>query len=241
MSSATHARRLGPLAAVVTGGTDGRGAGDGPVVVLLHGFGAPGDDLVALAGALALPAAVRWVFPAAPLELDGGFGDARAWWLIDLVRLQLDLARGVVTDRSSEIPDGLDAARVAIGGVLDAVRDELGVADERVVLGGFSQGAMLACDVVLRSERVFAGLALLSGTLIARAQWQPRLAARAGLPTLQSHGRADPLLPFAAAERLRDLLRAGGLAVEWHPFDGGHELPRAVLVALADFLRRVAR
>jgi predicted esterase len=52
--------------------------------VLLHGFGAPGDDLLPLAEALDLP--VRFVFPAAPLELGmGGFyGDSRAWWMLDL-------------------------------------------------------------------------------------------------------------------------------------------------------------
>ena len=58
---------LGGLHAVVTGGTDGQGGGDGPVVVLLHGFGAPGDDLVPLTRFLAVPRAVRFVFPAAPL------------------------------------------------------------------------------------------------------------------------------------------------------------------------------
>src|SRR5438552_18316161 len=80
-----RSENLGGLDAVITGGSDGNGGGDGPVIVLLHGFGAPGDDLVPLAEVFAhgLPG-VRWVFPAAPLELPMGFGDARAWWMIDM-------------------------------------------------------------------------------------------------------------------------------------------------------------
>ncbi len=212
--------------------------GDGPprlVVVLLHGFGAPGDDLVSLAEWIDLPG-VAWVFPEAPLALGGMYGDARAWWMIDMARLDRDVARGAHSDRSEEIPEGMAEARGQLIALLDAVRDELGVADERVVLGGFSQGAMLSLDVALRTERAFAGLLLLSGTLLARQEWAPRMAARAGLRVLQSHGRRDAILPWAAAETLRDLLVAAGWRLDWIPFEGGHELPPPLLEELAEFL-----
>ena len=65
--------RLAGLQTVITGGTDGVGGGDGPVVVLLHGFGAPGAALVPLAGALPVPDGTRFVFPAAPLSLAPSF------------------------------------------------------------------------------------------------------------------------------------------------------------------------
>jgi phospholipase/carboxylesterase len=222
----TRRMRLGDLDARITGADKG-----GPVVVLLHGFGAPGDDLVALAEWLDVPAGTRFVFPEAPLELNGLYGDARAWWMIDLE----SLAGGPV-DRSGEVPDGLAPARALMIGLLDAVRDTLGVPDDKVVLGGFSQGAMLSLDVALHTERSFAGLALLSGTLLAERIWAPRMAARRGLAVLQSHGDQDGILSFAAAQRLRDALTAAGLAVEWHPFRGGHEIPPAVLRALGHFL-----
>src|SRR5262249_10583661 len=127
------------------------------------------------------PPGTRWVFPAAPLELGGLYGDARAWWLIDLARLERDLMAGRSTDRAAEVPAGLPEARAAMLAGLDAVRDRLGVPDERVVLGGFSQGAMLSLDVALHTERAFAGLVLMSGTLIAQHEWAPRMAARRGL------------------------------------------------------------
>lgn len=187
-------------------------------VVLLHGFGAPGDDLVDLAGAL--PGA-RCVFPEAPLALAGIYGDARAWWLLDLA--SLDRPR----DRRGELPDGLAAARAQVSALLDAL------AAPRLVLGGFSQGAMLALDVALHRDRPPDALALLSGTLIAEAEWQPRLQRLAGVPVLQAHGEHDPLLPFAVAEELRDRLQAAGARVTWHPFAGGHEVPPDVVAALA--------
>jgi phospholipase/carboxylesterase len=224
--------RLGPLDAVITGDE----SPDGLVCVMLHGFGAPGDDLVALADYFRAPAGTRWIFPAAPTRLGGAYGDARAWWMIDFARLERDMMTGRASDRSAEVPDGLVEARAAMTALLDDVRTRLGVADERVVLGGFSQGSMLSLDVALHTERAFAGLILMSSTLIAEREWAPRMAARRGLRVLQSHGERDPLLPFAAAERLRDLMRAAGMDVTWVPFRGQHEIPPPVVAAAGAFL-----
>src|SRR5215813_12297911 len=87
--------------------------------VLMHGFGAPGDDLVSLAGEIDAP--VRFVFPAAPLELGGLYGDSRAWWLLDLARLERELRSGATTDRSGEVPEGLAPARVQVLRFLDVL------------------------------------------------------------------------------------------------------------------------
>ena len=125
-----------------------------------------------------------------------------------------------------------------LNALLDVAHTELGVAEGKLVLGGFSQGAMLACDVALRSDRPLAGLALLSGTLLAEAEWAPRMAARSVLPILQTHGAQDPLLPHAAAERLRDLLTEAGCSVDWLSFRGGHEIPMAVIDKLTGFIGR---
>ena len=72
-------RLLGGLKVRLTGGMDGNGGGEGPVVMLLHGFGAPGDDLVPLADVIEAPRGTRWLFPEGPLPLNMGFGDSRAW------------------------------------------------------------------------------------------------------------------------------------------------------------------
>ena len=213
------------------------------IAVLLHGFGAPGHDLVPLADELARVAGpgappTRYVFPEAPLELGGGYGrHARAWWLLDLDRIEADLRRGAPRDRSDEVPEGLPAARTQVLRLLDQLEARFGAPGARLVLGGFSQGAMLALDVALHRARPPAGLVLMSGTLINAAEWRPLLPSLRGVPVLLSHGRGDPLLPYSAAETLRDLLGSAGAAVDWHPFVGGHEIPRAVLAAGGTFLR----
>jgi len=204
-------------------------------IVLLHGFGAPGDDLVTLSQVIDAP--VRFVFPEAPLELGGLYGDSRAWWLLDLARLEDELRRGVPRDRRAEIPDGLASARAQLGRLLDQLQARYAVSPDRLVLGGFSQGAMLALDVALHRPAPPAGLVLMSGTLVAESEWQPRLGSLRGVPMLMSHGRADGLLPFAVAETLRDRLRTAGAEVEWLPFVGGHEISSEVLDAIGRFLK----
>jgi phospholipase/carboxylesterase len=204
-------------------------------VVLLHGFGAAGDDLVALAQYLRAPA--RFVFPEAPITLGGQYGDARAWWRLDLARLEQDLRTGNLRDRRSEVPEGLVEVRDQVTFFLEELQAKLSIPDDQLVLGGFSQGAMLSLDVALHRARPPAGLILMSGTLLAEGEWLPRMKTLAGVPIVMSHGEHDQLLPFAVAEILRDHLREAGAAVDWHPFRGGHEIPPAVLEAIAAYLR----
>jgi phospholipase/carboxylesterase len=206
--------------------------------VLLHGFGAPGDDLVGLAGEIDAP--VRLVFPAAPLELGGLYGDARAWWMIDLARLDAEMRRGVPRDRRDEVPDGLVAARDQVIRLIDQLVARFAIADDQLVLGGFSQGAMLSLDVALHRPRPPAGLILMSGTLIAESAWQPRMASLAGVPVMMSHGRDDALLPYSIAELLRDRITEAGAAVDWQSFAGGHAIPSGVIDAVNRLLRRLA-
>lgn len=213
-----------------------RGEGD-LTVVLMHGFGAPGDDLVALADMIETPPGTTLVFPEAlhsmtdlvPMPM---FGEARAWWMIDITRLEEAIATGQMRDLPNEIPEGLGEARDAVNAMLD-VLDPKG----RLVLGGFSQGAMLALDVALRGDRELAGLVLLSGTLLAEREWKPLMPKRAGLRVFQSHGTEDPILPYAIAERLRDELTKSGLDVTFEKFRGGHAIPPSVLRALSGWLR----
>ncbi|HET8579588.1 MAG TPA: hypothetical protein VFL31_01190 [Nitrospiraceae bacterium] len=230
--------RLGGLQVRLVGGSDGRGGGNGPVVVLLHGFGAPGDDLVSIWPALNVPRGTRFLFPEGPLSLHMGFGESRAWWMLDLERRNRDIAAGRARDLSREVPKGLAEARERMMGLVDEAERRLGADPNQFLLGGFSQGAMLACDVVLRTDRPFVGLAILSGTLIAQEEWAPLMPKRRGLPVLQTHGSQDPLLPLFLAEQLRDLLAQAGLAVEWVGFRGAHEIPDLVIDRLGMFIRK---
>jgi len=231
--------QIGGLRTRVTGGTDGKGGGSGPLVLLLHGFGAPGDDLVSLADVLNVPTGTRFVFPEGPLSLSFGPRDARAWWIIDMARIATDQAAGRIRDLSKEIPKGLAPARETMLAFLKEIERQFGADPRKTILGGFSQGAMLSCDVMLQSDRPYAGLVQLSGNLLAQPVWGGRMPKRKGLPVFQSHGMQDEILPYAGAERLRDALSQSGLAVEWHKFRGGHEIPEPVLQRLGVFLTKV--
>lgn len=215
------------------------------VVVLCHGFGAPGTDLVGLAEALVSIepslSTVRFVFPAAPLDLSNlGAGDSRAWWMIDfevIAKLRTANPEALREFRRVE-PEGMSAARKAVHALVGEVMNSSGLPYSKLVLGGFSQGAMISTDVALRLEEAPAGLAVLSGTLLTEDVWRKKATARAGLPVFQSHGRFDEVLPFAAARWLEQLLVEAGLGVNFIEFDGGHEIPLEVLRGLAAFLKR---
>ena len=222
------------------------GARPHTLVVLCHGFGAPGDDLVPIAQMLLRQdpeglAGVRFALPHAPHSLDAiGMPGGRAWWHLDLATLQAAATGRLERDRRDEIPDGLAPARRQLQATIDGLLRDAGLPVSRLVLGGFSQGAMITTDLALRLEEAPAGLCIFSGTLLCRPQWEERAKRRAGLKVVQSHGRQDPLLPFRFAEELRDLLRAADLSVEFVPFNGQHTIPNAAMRAYHTLLTGIA-
>ncbi len=216
------------------------------VVVLCHGFGAPGTDLVPIGSELlslnpGLADSVRIVFPAAPLTLDefGMFG-GRAWWHLDIERLNAAIAGGEFRDLRNDLPEHLPVVREMLLSLVGEVCAETGLPTSKVVLGGFSQGSMLAADVAMRLSESPAALCILSGTLLCESEWRELAANRQGLPVLQSHGHQDPILPFQAAVWLRDMLVESGLDVDFVEFDGGHTIPFEALHRLAALIDRLA-
>lgn len=201
-------------------------------VVICHGFGAPGTDLVPLVNEFLgrsekLRTSARFYFPEGPLDLSSaGMWGARAWWMIDMEALNRAMMDGGFRARSrDERPEGLEEARAMLLKLVDEVKEETGLATSRVALGGFSQGAMLSTDVAMQLEDNPAGLILWSGTLLNEGEWRKLGPRRKGLKVLQTHGRQDALLPYDWAEGLRDMLREVGMEVDFHAFDGPHTVP----------------
>ena len=210
------------------------------LVVFNHGYGASGEDLVPFVPELLEReprlAPVRFAFPAGPLSLGmAAWGDARAWWPLDWMKLStLSRSPEGRQELRNEVPEGMGSARRKLQGCVEALLAGTGLPPERVVLGGFSQGAMLATDLALSWEQRPAALVALSSVLLAAEKWRALAPRRAGLPVIQSHGRQDPILPYSEGEALRDFLTVAGLAVEFIPFDGPHTVH-------PDALDRVAR
>jgi len=197
----------------------------------LHGYGADAADLASLATQMDLSGPLRWLFPDAPFPLSN-FSRGRAWFPIDqeqMLRVQMGLgALEVARTRHS----GFDEAVRALQDFLAAVEAPW----EKLIVGGFSQGAMLALELALRAPAPPLGLFILSGTLLDEAALRQAAPSRKDLKFFQSHGSQDSLLDFEGGRRLHDLLLEAGLDGELVIFNGGHAVPGEVSRALERYL-----
>ena len=130
-------------------------------------------------------------------------------------------------DRAQEPCEGLDASAEAMRGLLRAEHEVVdGIAYNRMVLGGFSQGGALSLWTGLRmggvgSDGALAGVLCMSGYLPRSGTFAPCAAtAAAAVPTLMCHGDADPMVQLKWAEASRDKLQQQGLEVEFVAFPG---------------------
>jgi phospholipase/carboxylesterase len=167
------------------------------LVVLLHGYGADGNDLIDLGRhwAPVLPRAA-FVAPHAP----EGMGYGRQWFPLTM-RDPSEFRRGVV------------AARPALDRFLDAELARHGLDEGRLALVGFSQGTMMALHVGLRRARPPAAVLGYSG-LLAGPEHLDEATARPRLMLV--HGEADDVVPAGALAAAVAALGAAGFAVEWH-------------------------
>jgi phospholipase/carboxylesterase len=223
--------RRGPrLAAIVRGG---KGP---PTLVLLHGYGSSAEKWEPFTQTIALPPKGRFIFPQGPevtVPPDGPVG-GRAWWRLDL---ESHIPAGQsVPDLSATHPEGLVKAASLVEDLLNGLK---GAEKKDVILGGFSQGAMVAGEVAFASDQQIAALVMLSGTIVDESTWKRQFPRRRGLRVFLSHGRQDTMLPFAVAERLHSELVAAGLDVTWCPFNGGHEIPEEAVIALNKFIEQL--
>ena len=215
-----------PGLAVITAGGDGP-----PTLLLLHGFGSSANEWMPFTRTIQWPRPGRFVFPQGPETLESSKGRvARAWWPLELHPF---------TSPPESLPDLSRTRPTGLKPAADAVVLLLQNLDGPLVLGGFSQGAMLASEVAYRSNVPLAGLVLLSGTPVDEQAWKSAYGGRRGLPVFVAHGRADSVLPFSGSDRMRRDLAAAGNRVTWHPFDGDHEIPADVVIALNQFLREL--
>jgi len=198
------------------------------LVILCHGYGADGNDLIGLAPYWQglLPDA-DFISPNAPERCDAGFG--YQWFAIN--RLDpAELYRGVATAAP----------------VLDAFIDEelakRGLDESNLALVGFSQGTMMSLQVGLRRQRALAGIVGFSGAMVGAERLSAEIVSRP--PVLMVHGDSDEMLPVSRMPDAVKALSANGLNVQSHVSRGlGHGIDEAGLrlggAFLAEHLARV--
>ncbi len=208
--------------------------GDGPpTLILLHGYGSSAEQWQPFTRTIALPPNGRFLFPQAEATILGADGRVagRAWWPLQLASYRS--GPDELPDLTHSRPAGL---AIAAGEALPLIEDIDKSTGRPILLGGFSQGAMIAAEVAFRSGTPIDALILLSGTPVDERSWEPGFGSRRGLPVFIAHGRHDPVLSFELADRFGSSLEAAGVRVTWVPFDGGHEIPASVIVRLNRFL-----
>jgi phospholipase/carboxylesterase len=113
-------------------------------------------------------------------------------------------------------PETFHATYERLCAFVDGLPEITGVPLDRTVIGGFSQGCVMAYAVTLGAgRRAAAGTLAWSGFIPSVEGWEPDLEARRGYPVAIRHGSYDPVIPVEFAHEARDLLMAAGLDVDY--------------------------
>ncbi len=185
-------------------------------VIWMHGLGADGNDFSPVPPYLGLPddLPVRYVFPHAP-------------------KISVTFNQGLVMpawyDVRSLDPQGQDEYGIQQSArrIRSLIEREvgLGIAPNRIVLAGFSQGAAMALFTGLRYPETLAGIMALSGYLVVADKMVAESdESNRDTPIFQAHGLHDPMLPVAMGRQSRDILMQAGYRVEWHEYAMAHEV-----------------
>ena len=205
-------------------------------VIWLHGLGADGHDFEPIVPELGVERLepLRFVFPHAPVRpvtINGGMA-MRAWYDI------LTLDRGGPQDEA-----GIRESAALLDGLIER-EHERGIARDRIVIAGFSQGGAIILHTGVRAGERLAGLMALSTYIPLRDSLdaevfgndasQPR-----DVPIFMAHGQFDPVLPMQLGTSTRDLLIANGFSIEWHDYPMAHAVNAEEIRHIGQWLQTI--
>ena len=198
-------------------------------IIWLHGLGADGHDFVPIVDELDIPAAVRYIFPHAPMRpvtINGGFV-MRAWY--DIAGQRIDAQQDAAGIRASQLlVESLIAQEVVRG-----------IVPSQIFLAGFSQGGAIALHTAMRQTNPLGGVLALSTYLpLANCAASEAQASTRATPVFMAHGRNDPVIPYALGAGSRDKLLGFGYAVEWHEYTMQHSVCEEELRDIKTWLTR---
>lgn len=200
-------------------------------VTWLHGLGADGNDFAAIVPELGLGSAanVRFIFPHAPLRpitINGGMV-MRGWY--DITSLDFN--------NRAEDAVGVQESSVQLQQLIDQEKAR-GIASDRIILAGFSQGGAVALYTATRLEEKLAGVMALS-TYLPCAHGLPKEKQVANLttPILMVHGTQDPIVPYLLGEESQRVLVREGFNVDWHTYPMQHSVCAEEIDLMASWLQ----
>ena len=198
-------------------------------VIWLHGLGADGHDFEPIVPELNLPN-TRFILPHAayrPVTINNGYV-MRAWY---------DLFDFESSGKQDE--EGIRHAQLQIEALITQ-EEARGIAPNRIVLAGFSQGGAIALHTALRYPRCLAGLLALSTYLPLKSKLaQEAHEANRQLPIFMAHGSFDEVISLDVCKASLDTLNQQGYAVDWHEYAMGHSVCAEELADIRTFLCKV--
>lgn len=189
-------------------------------VVALHGRAGNEESLLSLGPRLALP--LRLITPRGPLPVKTKRHSGYAWYGIAQVGVPV----------TADFERSLDQLTQWI----HSLRAQYSIPQERLIVLGFSQGAVMATALALHAPQAIGGIVAMSGYFARPQGWSPPNTHLAGLPALVTHGSADDVLPPEWGRKAADELRHRGAAVTYREVPEQHEVGPAAVTAVASWL-----
>jgi phospholipase/carboxylesterase len=203
-------------------------------VILLHGLGADGNDFVSIVAELEiithLP--LRFVFPNAPkraITINNGYV-MPAWY--DIVSMEMNQR----ADRK-----GIDESVKQIQQIIEHEKT-LGISEDKIIMAGFSQGAVIAMVTGIFHLQKLKGILALSGYLpYTTTDLQQAPAANHQTPIFLGHGMQDNVVPFIFGRGSYEVLKKSGFNVAWHDYPMGHSVSAREIEDIARWLKELYR
>jgi len=201
-------------------------------IIWMHGLGADGNDFVPMVPELRLPISlnVRFVFPHAtmrPVTWNNGYV-MRAWYDIKALGL-----------KAEEDASGIHQSEQSIRRLIQHELDQ-GIAANKIVIAGFSQGGAMALQVALRYPQRLAGVMPLSTYLPLRDTLADEAnVANKDIPILMCHGRQDPVVPYQLGDDSRKLLEAQGYLVDFRSYNMPHSVCAEEVADVSQWLQQI--
>ena len=198
-------------------------------VIWMHGLGADCWDFVPIVKELGLPEELplRFIFPQAPtrsITINGGH-EMPGWY---------DIAMNELERKPDEA--GIRESQLAVDALIER-EIARGMAADKIILAGFSQGGAIALQAGLRSKHALAGILALSTYLtLGDSLSREKTLANANIPILLAHGTQDPVVPLALAKSSRDTLAASDYKVDWQEYPMPHSVCAEEVEAVGEWL-----